>query len=88
VGGRAFANAFEADVRRHPDVLDARADMLLDHGVVRVRLTAADDVDVERLVSDAVRPAVTRLTTVADLAAPPTPEIDVRLRQRDGRPLQ
>ena len=29
VDGRAFANAFEADVRRHPDVLDARADMLL-----------------------------------------------------------
>jgi hypothetical protein len=88
VGGRAFANAFEADVSRHPDVLDARADMLLDRGVVRVRLTAADDVDVERLVNDAVRPAITRLATVADLATPPTPEIDVRLRQRDGRPLQ
>jgi hypothetical protein len=88
VDGRAFANAFEADVRRHPDVLDARADMLLDHGVVRVRLTAADDVDIERLVSDAVRPAVTRLTTVADLATPPKPEIDVRLRERDGRTLQ
>ena len=88
VDGRALANAFEADVRRHPDVLDARADMLLDQGVVRVRLTAADDVDVERLVSDAVQPAVTRLTTVADLATPPKPEIDVRLRQRDGRTLQ
>jgi hypothetical protein len=88
VGGRAFANAFEADVSRHPDVLDARADMLLDHGVVRVRLTAADDVDVERLVTDAVQPAISRLTTVANLATPPTPEIDVRLRQRDGRPLQ
>ena len=62
--------------------------MLLDQGVVRVRLTAADDVDVERLVSDAVHPAVTRLTTVADLATPPTPEIDLRLRPRDGRTLQ
>ena len=88
VDGRAFANAFEADVRRHPDVLDARADMLLDRGVVRVRLTAADDVDVERVVSDAVQPAVARLTAVADLADQPRPEIDVRLRQRDGRPLQ
>lgn len=88
VDGRAFANAFEADVRRHPDVLDARADMLLDRGVVRVRLTAADDVMVERVVSDAVQPAVARLTAVADLANQPKPEIDVRLRQRDGRPLQ
>jgi hypothetical protein len=88
VDGRAFANAFEADVSRHPDVLDARADMLLDHGVVRVRLTAADDVDLERLVTDAVQPAITRLTTVADLPAPPRPEIDVRLRGRDSRALQ
>ena len=88
VEGRALANAFEADVRRHPDVLDARADMLLDRGVVRVRLTAADDVNVERVVSDAVQPAVARLTAVADLANQPKPEIDVRLRQRDGRPLQ
>jgi hypothetical protein len=88
VDGRALANAFEADVRRHPDVLDARADMLLDQGVVRVRLTAADDVDIERLVSDAVQPAVAHLTTVADLATPPKPEIDVRLRERDGRTLQ
>ena len=88
VDGRAFANAFEADVRRHPDVLDARADMLLDRGVVRVRLTAADDVDVERVVSDAVQPAVARLTAVADLADQPRPEIDVRLRRRGGRSLQ
>lgn len=88
VDGRAFANAFEADVRRHPDVLDARADMLLDRGVVRVRLTAADDVDVERVVSDAVQPAVARLTAVADLADQPRPEIDVRLRRRDGRSLE
>jgi hypothetical protein len=88
VDGRALANAFEADVRRHPDVLDARADVLLDRGVVRVRLTAADDVSVERVVSDAVQPAVARLTAVADLANQPKPEIDVRLRQRDGRHLQ
>ena len=88
IDGRAFANAFEADVRRHPDVLDARADMLLDRGVVRVRLTAADDVDVERLVHDAVHPAVTRLTTVAELATPPTPQVDLRLRPRSGRALQ
>ena len=88
VDGRALANAFEADVRRHPDVLDARADMLLDRGVVRVRLTAAEDVNVERVVSDAVQPAVARLTAVADLANQPKPEIDVRLRQRDGRALQ
>jgi hypothetical protein len=88
VDGRALANAFEDDVRRHPDVLDARADMLLDRGVVRVRLTAADDVDVERLVSDAVQPAVSRLTTVADLASPPSPEVDLRLRPRGGRTLQ
>ena len=67
----AFANAFEADVRRHPDVFDARADMLLEGGVVRVRLTAADDVDVGRVVSDAVQPAVARLTAVADLADQP-----------------
>jgi hypothetical protein len=88
VDGRALANAFEADVQRHPDVLDARADMLLDRGVVRVRLTAADDVDVERLVNDAVHPAVTRLATVADLADRPAPEIDLRLRPRRGRALQ
>jgi hypothetical protein len=88
VDGRALANAFEADVRRHPDVLDARADMLLDQGVVRVRLTAADDVDVQRLVSDAVHPAVTRLTTVADLTTRPTPQVDLRLRPRRGRTLQ
>jgi hypothetical protein len=88
VDGRALANAFEGDIRRHPDVLDARADMLLDQGIVRVRLTAADDVDVERLVRDAVHPAVTRLTTVADLATPPTPQIDLRLRPRTGRALQ
>ena len=88
VAGRALANAFEADIARHPHVLDARADMLLDQGVVRVRLTAADDVDVERLVSDAVHPAVTRLTTVADLTTRPTPEVDLRLRSRRGRTLQ
>ena len=88
VDGRALANAFEGDVRRHPDVLDARADMLLDRGIVRVRLTAADDVDVERLVRDAVHPAVTRLATVAELATPPTPEVDLRLRPRNSRALQ
>jgi hypothetical protein len=86
--GHAMANAFEADVRRHPDVLDARADMLLDEGVVRVRLTAADDVNIEQLVSGAIGPAVTRLTTVAGLPAEPTPHIDIRLRQRETRPLQ
>ena len=88
VDGRALANAFEGDVRRHPDVLDATADMLLDQDIVRVRLTAADDVDVERLVHDAVHPAVTRLTTVAELATPPTPQVDLRLRPRSGRALQ
>ena len=88
VDGRALANAFESDVRRHPDVLDARADMLLDVGIVRVRLTAADDVDVERLVREAVHPAVTRLSTVAELATQPSAEIDVRLRPRGGRALQ
>jgi hypothetical protein len=88
VDGRALANAFEADLRGHPDVLDARADMLLDQGVVRVRLTAADDVDVERLISDAVQPAVARLTTVASLGTPPQPEVDVRLREREGRSLE
>ena len=87
VDGRALANAFEADVRRHPDVLDAHADMLLDQGVVRVRLTAGDDVDVEQLVSDAVHPAVTRLTTVAALPTPPTPQVDLRLRPPGGRTL-
>lgn len=88
VDGRAFANAFEADVRRHPDVLEARADMLLDQGLIRVRLTVDDDVDVERLVSDEVHPAVARLTTVAALAAQPTSEVDLRLRPRGGRALQ
>ena len=67
---------------------DATADMLLDQGIVRVRLTAADDVDVERLVHDAVHPAVTRLTTVAEMATPPTPQVDLRLRPRSGRALQ
>ena len=87
VDGRAFANAFEADVRRHPDVLDARADMLLDRALVRLRLTAAEDTQLEQLLSDAVHPAIARLATVAGLATQPASEIDVRLRPRDHRPL-
>jgi hypothetical protein len=88
VNGRALANAFEGDIGRHPDVLDARADMLLDQGIVRVRVTAADDVDVEHLVRDAVHPAITRLTNVAELATRPALHVDLRLRPRNGRALQ
>jgi hypothetical protein len=88
VDGHALANALEADVRSHPDVLDARADMILDEGIVRLRLTAADDTNVQRLVHDAVNPAITRLATVAGLAAQPAAHIDVRLRHRQTRPLQ
>jgi hypothetical protein len=88
VDGRAFANAFEADVRRHPDVLDARADMLLDRNLVRLRLTAADDTELERLLGEAVRPAIARLATVAGLPTQPASETDVRLRPREGRSLQ
>jgi hypothetical protein len=88
VNGRALANGFEADLRRHPDVVDARADVLLDDGVVRVRLTTPNDVDVELLTNNAVQPAVARLAAVAELPAPPTAQIDVRLRPRRGRNLR
>jgi hypothetical protein len=88
IDGHALANAFETDVRRHPDVLDARADMILDQRIVRLRLTAADDTNVQQLIHDAVTPAITRLTTVAELAAQPAAHIDIRLRHRLTRPLQ
>ncbi len=88
IDGRALANGLEADLQRHPDVLDARADVLLDDGVVRVRLTTTDDVDIERLTTDAVRPAVARLAAVADAQPAPAAQIDVRLRPRPARNLQ
>jgi hypothetical protein len=87
INGRALANGLEADLRRHADVIDARAEVLLDAGLVRILLTAADDVDVERLTTDAVRPAVARLAAVADIDTPPTAQIDIRLRPRKGRSL-
>lgn len=88
IDGRALANGLEADLQRHPDVLHARADVLLDDGVVRVRLTTTDDVDIERLTTDAVRPAVARLAAVADAQPAPAAQIDVRLRPRPARNLQ
>jgi hypothetical protein len=87
IHGRALANGFEADLRRHPDVIDARADVLLNAGLVRIRLTAADDVDVQQLASEVVRPAIARLAVIADIALEPRTEIDIRLRRRDGRHL-
>jgi hypothetical protein len=87
INGHALANAFEADIRRHPAVLDTRADMLLDSGTVRIRLTTADDTDLRDVLNEAVRPAMTRLTTVAGLDAEPGAQIDVRLRPRTSRPL-
>lgn len=88
LGALALAGAVESDLRRHPSIIDAHVDMVLEEGLVRVRMMAAHDADVRAVMAEAVGPALGRMGVVAGLAERPEAQVAVRLAQHRPRNVQ
>jgi hypothetical protein len=78
VAGGALAHALENDLARSPQLERARAEVRGDEGMVRLRLDVDDDSSADEIVRTVVEPAVDRITTVAELPARPSVQIDLR----------
>jgi hypothetical protein len=87
VRGDALATALEDDIGSDERVDSVRAEVRPDDGLIRLRVTAMDDVPLRELQERVILPAVRRAAQVAEMDSEPHVETDVRFAPRRSRQL-
>jgi hypothetical protein len=78
VKGTALAHAFENDLLRGPEILQARAEMRLAENTIRLRLEVDQAASLEALINGPVQTALNRLSRVGEFPMPSL-QTDVKL---------
>jgi ABC-type antimicrobial peptide transport system permease subunit len=78
IDGSALAGAIADDLERHPAVERAVVELRADSALVRLQISAADDLPLSELRSSVIAPALERASAVGAFDSELTAETDVR----------